>query len=297
MSKTPQQRYAESLAYLKKIDNSLGVDVDQKIGPAKLAAVGGEISLSKSGFWNALAGDKHDAMRALLLCYIAYFRTPHCRMDWASTAMLDQVKKKFANKSRSDIDTEIKYFIQVPGRLSASLAVAAETNNLVSGVPDYFNRTRKDRELGANPVCYNGVFLWLFVSGFVSKRWLAKDANELDANSANRILGDGQIVPQTQWDSIPRGYIWNIHRTGDQTTCHWGVSLGNGRAAACNNTDESPTLKMTYESGESKFGIFRFSDICAVLEGHDKYGYTPGGATSGNIVVKAFDPTTITTYY
>jgi len=296
MSKTPQQRYAESIAYLKKIDSPLGAEVDRMLGP-KVMTVGTEISLARSGFWNPLAGDKHDAMRALLLCYIAYFRTPHCKMDWASTQMLDQIKSKFVNKSKSDIDTEIRYFIQDPARTPQALAHAAETHNLVSGVPDYLNRTRKDKELGANPVCYNGVFLWLFVSGFVSKRWLAKEANELDANSANRILGDGQVVGQDRWNSIPRGYIWNIHRTGDKTTCHWGVSLGNDRAAACNNTDESPTMKLAYETGDTKFGIFKFSEICTLLERHSKYGYSPGGAASGNITVRAFDPTTITTYY
>lgn len=296
MSKTPQQRYTDSIKYLKKIDHALGMEVDNKLGP-NAATVGAEISLKDFGYWNALAGDKHDAVRALLLCFIAYFRTPHCRMDWASPQALDDIKKKHSGSSKSEVDAEILYFAQIPGVNASALAHAAEYHNSASGVPDYLNRTRNDKELGGNPVCYNGVFLWLFVAGFVSKRWLAKDANELDANTANDKLGNGPKLYPREWGDIPRGYIWNIHRIGDKTTCHWGVSLGKDRAAACNNTDESPTKKLAYEKGDTKFGIFKFTEICDVLNGHSKYGYTPGSTNASNIMVRAFDPATITTYY
>ena len=111
-------------------------------------------------------------------------------------------------------------------------------------------------------------------------------------------LGDGAVVDKADWHTIPRGYLWNIHRVGDKTTCHWGLSLGDNVAAACNNTDESPTKKLAYEFGNTFYGRFNFRDICDVLNGTDKYGHSGTDApTKTNIVVRQVNPLTVASYY
>jgi len=79
-------------------------------------------------------------------------------------------------------------------------------------------------------------------------------------------------VAQADWGAIPPGYIFNIHKKGDPTTCHWGVTLDNGRAVGRNNTGESVEGGLTYEAGgRSQYGIFAFRDICRVLNVDRRY--------------------------
>ena len=75
-------------------------------------------------------------------------------------------------------------------------------------------------------------------------------------------------MPVDGWGAIPRGYVWNIHKATDRATCHWGVSLGDGLAAACNNTGQG---QVAYREGNDAYGKFVFRDLCAVLETTEKY--------------------------
>ena len=295
MARTDQERYNESIAYLKTVDIALANEIDGKLRTQP--RVGGEISLSKAGYWNTGSDGQHAAVRALLLCHIAYFRPPHAGVDYASTIALNGIKADCKRKSEQQVKDDILCFTSSPASSHESLAKASETAHDLSGVVDNFRRTRKDTNVSPTPVCYHGVVTWLFLAGFISKRWLAKEGNTLTAYTANKYLGDGTDVPSDQWDSIPRGYLWNIQRKGDPFTCHWGVSLGNNKAAACNNTDESPGLKLVYENGNTFYGVFPFSDICRVLNVNSKYGYDPNKPGDMNLVVKKIDPTAITTYY
>ena len=110
-------------------------------------------------------------------------------------------------------------------------------------------------------------------------------------------VGDGAVVDRRDWGLIPKGYVWNVHRVGDKSTTHWGVSVGNDTAIACNNTDSSPAKKLVYIRGNTHYGKFKFSEICEVLNGTVKYGHTGTGAPGENIVVRAFDPTNPPTPY
>ncbi len=271
MSRTNQQRYAEALAHIKKVNNGLATDVGNKVGGNSLTA-GGDISLGGAGYWHSGTPEQHTAVRALLLCHVAYYRPPHSNQDFASVSNLTGIRTRMLGKTVQQVGDEIKLFLPGTNRTLNGLATAAQTVTQTTGVVDHFVRTRTDRNVSSSPVCYHGVVSWLFASGFVSKRWLAREANTLNAYSANRYLGAGEVVSPEEWDSVPQGYIWNIHRVNDPTTCHWGVSLGNDVSAACNNTDESPRRKLKYISGDTRYGTFKLSEICSVLNRNTKYG-------------------------
>ena len=85
------------------------------------------------------------------------------------------------------------------------------------------------------------------------------------------------------------------------TTCHWGVSLGKGKAAATNNTMGSPVLMLDSLQGVSQYGTFDFLQMCAVLNSDFKYGHmgckTPPAAADTNITVKQLNPATSAQLY
>lgn len=229
------------------------------------------------------------AVRALKLCQIAYFRRPHSPFDYATTAQLATTRTTCRGKSEVSIQNEIKYYLKGNHLHLPDLADAAVRVCKVEGAVDPMTRTRVETNVSANPVCYHGVVAWLFSAGMVSKRWFAKEGNSLTGYSANDNIGKGRILDSSDWDRIPKGYIWNIHRTNDKATCHWGVSLGHNKAIACNNTDESPDVKLVYDMGDTKYGKFNFTDICAVLNANRKYGYS-SSSRDNNIVVRLIDP-------
>lgn len=311
--KTGNSRIDDSLSYIRKIGcDELAEDIASILtGYFKRRATGNELSLGSRD------DDKNDpqyagntelrhAVRAYLLCLAVYFRTPHARFDFATPEVLDQTKENCAGKSLDWINREIRYFVKDPAAQLHDLVDAAQRISDVEGVVYFLNRTRDDTNVSANPVCYHGVSTWLFGAGFVSKRWCAKEGMILDGNNANDYLGQGLLVEQDNWDKIPAGYVWNIHKKNDKTTCHWGVSLGNNKAAACNNTDQSPgNIRLAYEAGgTSQYGIFPFYDprhqngICDVLNKNAKYQFAGQDHPSGvNIVVRQINPLTEDVYY
>ena len=294
MARTDQERYNEAVAHIKKLDGALGADVQSKIGPKQLNA-GQEISLAGAGYWHTGTPEQHTAVRAYLLCLLAYFRTPYSKIDWCSNVAMDTARTRLKNKSPQQVNQEILLFLKKPSATYADLMAAALRVKYDTGSVDPIARTREDTNVGANPICYNGVATWLFASGFVSKRWLANKGMDLKGSTASLYLGDGDEVPEDRWGSIPAGWIWNVHKAGDNTTNHWGISLGGGRAVACNNTDESHGVKLIYEpGGRSQYGIFDLINACDVMRRNAKYlppdtAYNPAVA---NIVVRELNPLT-----
>ena len=55
---------------------------------------------------------------------------------------------------------------------------------------------------------------------------------------------------------------------GIYLVCHWGVSLGNGNAAATNNALQSKTKKevVNFESGGKEYGRFTLKSMYEVLK-------------------------------
>lgn len=303
MSRTDQQRYDEALAYVKSVDPGLARDIDAQLR-ARAVAVGAEISLGGAGFWRQGTPAQHTAVRALLLCQIAFFRPPHCRANLADMAVLTATRSAYLGKTEAQVATEIRNYIRPPARSLEAVAQAALTANQPIGNLDFVTFSRTDRFLGANPICYNGVTAWLFISGMVSKQWLAGPGNKIDANSADAAFGQGQETPPAQWSSLPRGHLWTIQRQNDPTTCHWGVSLGSGLAAATNNTLGSLVLMLTRDDEtvqkKSAYDTFEFERICQVLNSDFKYGHVgknPPAKPDTNIKVKQINPMTSQALY
>lgn len=292
-----KKRYKRTLKYIReKIDAGLAADILVRT-TGKESSIGGELSLSGAGYKWGKNSELRSAVRALKLCHITYFRPPHAPFDFATSEALKSIHTGCKHDSVETIKQKIKYFTTKEGASLSDLANAAEIVCDVTGNVDNFTRSRNDTNVSLNPVCYHGVVAWLFKSGFVSKKWLAKEGNTLTGYTANSYIGEGQIVPSESRDQIQRGFIWNIHRVNDPSTCHWGVSLGNNRAVACNNTDSSPGVNLNYHTGNTQYGIFDFTNICDVLNANAKYGHTGDGAPGENIVVKKINPEIVTEYY
>jgi len=295
MARTNQERYSGALKHIKKLNAALETEVDQQIAIKALA--GGEISLKGKGYWSSGSNEQHWAVRGLLLCHIAFFRPPFGSKLMATKEALDELKEHCPGKSLSYVNDRIKEFLVKPGATRDDLVNATNTICQTTGTVDYFKRSRTDINVGPSPICYDGVVNWLFTSGFVSKKYLAKEASDMHATRSNQYIGQGVTVPRNQWNQIPRGCIWNIQRKGDPSTCHWGVSLGNGKAVACNNTAGSPSYGLvTFDQGMAgmKYGTFDFEELCLVLNSDLKYGHmggaTPPDSEDANITVRQIDP-------
>ncbi len=289
MARTDQQRYDETITFLKGFNKALGDEVDHLI--TDKAKAGKDISLEGGGYWYSGSDDQHKAVRSYLLCLVAYYRPPYGTRDDATYA-IGLEKTRLHGKSLNQVKEEILYFLPVPHPTLEDVVKAAKSIDKLNGSIYGPIRTRKDDMLGPNPICYDGVAAWLYAAGFVSKRWFAKSGG-INANNANRYIGTGQEVQPADWDKIPAGHIWNIHKKNDPTTCHWGVSLGNGKAAATNNTAESPAGKVNFEAGGgSKYGRFVFKEICDVLNKDTRYRLAGGQDHSSgiNITVLQLNP-------
>ena len=294
MAKDDAERYTKALAHVRSVNGGLADDVAEKIlaQGKKTEVIGAELSLGGSGYWNTGSAEQHVAVRALLLCQIAYFRPPHAWGDMANADVLKLTRTKLHGKTIAEVDEEIGYYAVGNHMALDDLAAASQTICDANDGPNELWRNSGDTRLSKMTICYTGVSVWLFASRFVSRRWLVK---KLDANTANALIGKGIEVPPNEWANIPRGWIWNVQRRGDPTTCHWGISLGKGLAAATNNTSASPFATLNYLSAvdTDAYGTFNFSELCDVLNGTVKYGHTGNAkpkADQFNIAVYKINP-------
>lgn len=266
MPKFAKTRYDEAVKYLKKVNVGLS-DAVKEWTRGREREVGGKFSLGGDK-WDP-DEEKREATRALLLCLVAFFGAPHNAGDASGlTFYLNTMRDACRNKTKQQVIDEIRLYLTLSDASLEGLAHAAETvkgKGLVNYLP---LRQRTDTNVGPSPICYDGVFNWLYVAGFISRRWLGKHGADIHAETIHTHLGNGEIVPASQWATIPRGYIWNIYKSTDRATCHWGVSLGAGLAAACNNTGQG---QVVYREGNDSYGQFVFTELCAVLETTEKY--------------------------
>lgn len=288
MARTDIQRYQQALGHIHTLDNALSLEIDQILG-VHAQQVGAEISLGGAGYWHSGSQAQHTAVRALMLAQIAFFRPPYAPADYASTWRLNRTRTTCLGLAIGQVNQLILEYVRAAGFTLHQLVTAAERDPSLTGAFDPVECNRSNPQIGTTPICYHGVASWLFSAGFVSRKWLASRYQRIIAQTANNILGDGPQIVEANWDTIPAGYVWNIHRVGDKTTCHWGISLGNGRAVACNNTDEG---RLNYlpsnPPGHNWYGKFMLRDLCDILNLTHKYGYT--GVPAANIVVRQFDP-------
>ncbi|HEX4808396.1 MAG TPA: hypothetical protein VH325_05675 [Bryobacteraceae bacterium] len=297
---TDQQRFDDTITYLGTIDNALAADVKQKL-IGKTVEAGKDISLEGMGYWHSGNDAQHKAVRALLLCQKAYLTPPYFKGFFISFEK-DKTKQFWHGKSETAVKDAIKCYLTKPGATYQTLVSAAKMVNQTSGDFDFYTLTRESRNLGANPICFSAVRMWLFKAGFVSIKWLASDGFDLTANSANQILGDGQIISLSKIDQIPPGHIFNFHAPESKPTCHWGLSIGNGLALAANTHQQIlQSVRVNFITGNSFYGEFQLAesyDVC-------KWKYAREGdllrlkvmGELPEITIRDIDPTLVPTYF
>lgn len=322
-------RFNLALAHIRTISGPLADDIDAK-STLWTTAKKDLLSLGGAGYWRSGTAEQHVAVRALLLCTLCYYRPDHAAMELATDAVLGEIRTRMLGKSIGLVNDEIRLYLRLPAPTKDGLAQAALNVFSTLGNVTGYSRTRTDTNVGTGPVCYNGTSTWLFAAGFVSRAWLAKEGSQMLDRTARLYLGEGSIIGgPAQWGSIPRGHIFHIHKTGDQNTCHWGVSLGGGRAVACNNTAQAPrrladativrsgeipkgkTMALAVEDNlafeadtNATYGIFQMAELCDILNRTSKYmvgtldksgmvdRYVESNSLTGcNIVVRHVDPT------
>ena len=299
-AKTDQQRFDEAHKYLAAVDGALAHEVKQLL-LARMQEAGKDISLEGMSYWNSGSDAQHNAVRALLLCQKAYLTPPYFKGFYINFDK-DSTKRFWRGKTENAVKEAIRCYLPKHGATPQSLVDAAKMVNETTGNFDFYTLTRESKNLGANPICFSAVRLWLFKAGFVSIRWLASTGFDLTANSANRILGDGQVIPVNRLNQIPAGHIFNFHAPQSKETCHWGLSIGNGLALAANTHQQIlQSVAVKFITGNSFYGQFALSesyDVCKwkyarqeeLLEFKLK-GELP------EITIRDIDPTQVATYF
>jgi hypothetical protein len=200
------------------------------------------------------------------------------------------------------VQNAIRCYLPAPNATLLGLVDAAKKVNETSGDFDFYLLTRDVKNLGSNPICFSAVRLWLFKAGFVSIRWLASDGFDLNAYSANRMLGDGQVVSLDQLNNIPIGHIFNFHAAASKPTCHWGLSLGHGQAVAANTTAQflqSPRVNFT--RGNSVYGEFPLRESYLACKWkyalESEVAAEKRGTPLPEIVIRDINPQQVATYF
>jgi hypothetical protein len=290
MARTDAERYDQALKYIEtEIDRSLAAKLAQKAGVRK-ADLGKAISLTKGGFWNTGTKTQHMALRGLLLCQQVFLKPPESTADYAKDG--SEAKNFFKTKTEDQVKEAIRSYTC---KTSVTLDDFANTALKITspiGTFDAFSRTRSDTSFGGVTNCYGAVKIWLFNSGCCSLPWCLKEGATIDAYSVNRIIGNGAVVAEADIEDIPKGYVFNIQDSVDPYICHWGVSLGDGWAAASNTTpgEVGPhgAVMVNFRKGNTSYGEFTLESAVAVC----KLKYN-----SHQVTIKALDPTRNSSYY
>lgn len=290
MGRTNGERYDAAIKYIKdNIDLNLGNTVQAK-GNAKREALGKAISLSGGGFWNTGSSGQHMALRALLLCQQVFLKPPESDIDYAKDG--SATKLHFKSRSEENVKEALRSYTKKNNVTLEEFAQTALRIKNTLGSFDAFSRTRADTSFGGTTNCYGAVKIWLFNSGCCSLPWCLKEGSTITAYTVNQIIGDGAVIDEARVDEIPRGHVFNIHDADDPNICHWGVSLGDGWAAASNTTPgaagQNGAVMVDFRSGNTAYGEFKLDTAVEVC----KLKYT-----SGRVVVKHLDPTKGNGYY
>lgn len=295
MAKTNLERYNDTIDYIRmKVDNNLATKVVRKV-QGRGAELGKLIALAGSGGHRPnWASDQDRALRALLLCQNLFLKPG--QINNATTLA------HFKFKSVSTIKDAILIYIPKPlvtldefQRCARSLRYEGATIN------NPLTLTRKSVKFsGGITNCYGSVNMWLLKSGCCSYDWFINEG--CNAYTVNRIIGDGEIVTMDQLPDIPEGWVFNIHDSVDKNICHWGVVLekdekGVKWAAAANTApgaiDPATRKEVVVQfrrppTDNAGYGHFTLESAVKVCKA--KY-------TSGNVVLKALDPTRSHSYY
>jgi hypothetical protein len=290
MGRSSLERYTESIDYIRtKIDIPLATKLTAETA-GKKKTLGRAISLRWGGFKNVGTKDHHKALRALLLCQQHFLKPPQCPTDRAGNGKV--TKANFKLKSEAQIQDAIRAYTRSPDVTPEQFAQTALAKIEPGGGFDPLARTRNDTGMGGVANCYGAVKYWLFMSGCCSLAWYFKDGSRINAYTVNEIIGNGVLYAEDKIDTIPRGYIFNLQDSKALDVCHWGVSLGNGWAAASNTTPGAMgpkgALFVNFRKGNAAYGEFLLKEALEVC----KLKYD-----SGVVTIKALDPTRSQNYY
>ena len=301
---TGQQRYDNTLQYLKSVDNELGKHVDETVlnGEDK-GKIGEGLSLQGHKMY-AVFGSKPvgRAVRALLLCQRAYLG-PHWGKsrtgagDYRKPNGPTLTKNQYLGKSEAVVQEAIRSYVATTPTTFTLADVAEDVGGGVSGLDlPWETLTRAQNPFPSGLVCFNALLWWLYKSGFVSLRWLARDGGGIGAENANELLGNGTPVTRTTLAATPRGMMVNWRGANDANSgiCHWAVSLGDGYAVGANNSGggrlNGKDVMVTFQSGGGAFGVFKMEDMWDVYSGDKTYHPKIGRS---EFVVATIDPATV----
>jgi hypothetical protein len=287
-------------------------DVDQfdalaikTISNCTAAKVGQDLSLKGNGCCVFGTEGQHWALRGLLMCQMAFLGVHYAKGGLNGTEPYDyNVHKEatvpfYLKKPEEELKKAIRCYLTVPGSRREDLILAAYTKPGLGNETIWETTTRETEPwpMSRWPVCFEALKMWLFKAGFVSLRWMAQKGPMMMAQTVNNLLGWGQIIQENDVTRIPPGYMFNFHKTGDPSVCHWGVSLGDGWAAAANTTADSvgATSKTFFRSGNEVYGEFSLATCLEVLK--RKYKSTPNQNVANVVTIRQIDPTTVATYF
>jgi hypothetical protein len=312
---TDLERFDSALNYIEtKVSMTLAAAVKTKIGAAKLAA-GAAISLKGEGYWHSGSDAQHKAVRGLLLCQHAFLKAPDVSPFVSTPIDLKRTLKFYKGKTEDSLKVAIGCYEKRQDATREKLAHIAESELLTTAPNPYETSTRADIGMGTpTPICFHAVRQWLYKAGFVSLRWLAKVGFELGPNNCNTVLGMGSVIDPKNIDAIPRGYLFNFHADGDQSTNHWGIALGKGLAAGSNTTASSSKVgfggtgivETDFSKGGTTYGVFTIASAFEVCRYKYQRNLASKGGIAGSVTVAAtwkepiirqIDPVGLATYY
>lgn len=282
MARTDSERYDDTIKYIKgHVSAKLAQDIRTKTQSQKMK-IGALLSLKSHWYGISGSANQHWAVRSLVLCQHTYLQGHGLCQDLATT------KRHFKGKVESAVKKALDSYTVSDRKTIVALGEAAAKTMGTAGAFNYYTRTRDDMSLGTGAVvCFNAVKLWLFKAGFVSLQWLAAD--KLTAVTANNVLGDGVVIDPDQLPNMPRGYIFNFHDARMKQVCHWGISLGDGWAAASNTTENWAGARnpVEFRKGNSVYGEFKLVESYEVC----KQKYKEHGEQAKEITIRQINPT------
>jgi hypothetical protein len=297
---TDKKRFDDTIEYIRRfISPQLATNINRAMAGRTASKVGQEISLSGGGFNKTGTDAQHKALRALLLCQRVFLTAP-----WAISNMgtpfdynsdRDLPKTYYKNFTEAQIKNVILNYLPGKGATREGLAAAATGIQNPTGNMVWETITRDTNPFPTMQVCFDALKMWLFKAGFVSLSWLANTGPKMTAQTVNQMLGDGEVIPESQLDNIPRGFLFNFHKKDYKAVCHWGVSLGQGWAAGANTTanELGSPAPVNFRSGGSIYGEFTLASSLLVC----KYKYTDVKGQPGDVTIRQIDPALVSTYF
>lgn len=309
MVSSTDERLSKTLNYISNdISSSLRVRLDEALIGRNKVELAEAISLGGAGYWRHGSEGQHSAVRALILCQKVFLYPPWAKgaagwdMVYVGDEGPDWAKTHFLKKTEEEVKAALRaYFMPTPGTRPG--LVEAARNSADASTLYYAKLTRETSPFPGMQICFDAVRMWLFKAGFVSIPWLTKFGMQITAQTANQMLGDGEVVHENVLQNFPAGYIFNFHREGDKSVCHWGIGLGGRNAVGANTTAKagsgSDEKRVAFISGSSVYGTFDLKssyDVCVRKYARAKTT-TSAGETHARVVIRKIDPTTVAGYF